>query len=174
LTAPRGRATLAPMRVLATAVALALVAPAAAAADPATPDRPARIDYFAKQPQVRARVVKRQTERTPGQTAILLGLFGASAAAGGLGLYFHLESRDAAEEVGSVRSRPAATWTPARQATYDDAHVAGTRAITGYAAGGVLLGAALGYAWVTRSREREVVLVPVERGAVVSTGWRFW
>ena len=101
--------------------------------------RPARADdYFGAHPADTV-TVRQANHRTTGQRALIGGLLGGALVAAGTGLYFHLQSRDASNEVSVVGDFTSLTWTPQRQDTYDRALGDRTLAIVGYSVGGALL-----------------------------------
>jgi hypothetical protein len=117
--------------------------------------------------------VTRTTERSIRDRVVLWGLVGAGAIGVGLGVGWHLDSRDAAEAVSADDGRLVGTWSDELQERYDEAGRAGSKATVAYAVGGTLLIGAFGWAYWTRPRERQVVLVPVEGGATARATWRF-
>jgi hypothetical protein len=131
------------------------------------------IDYFEKQAQTKAVTVTRTTSRTVPELAILWGLVGAGAVGVGLGVRWHLDSRDAADAVSANDERIVGVWTDELMDAHDRAATAGNRALAAYVVGTVFLAGAFGWAFWTRPRERQVVLVPVEGGAAASAAWRF-
>jgi hypothetical protein len=85
---------------------------------------------------------------------------GAGAALfGGLGLYFHLDSRDAAARVTATTptNHP---WSPADQANYDQANSSRTKAIVLYSIGGAATIAAAAYLIVTTPPDFETTIRP--------------
>src|SRR5687768_16841315 len=99
--------------VVAAAVA---AAPAHAAADDPPPP-----DYFAQQPAPGELKFRESRHRPRGQVALIAGLAGGALLAGGLGLWFHLDSRDAADEVSAIGELTGRAWTADRQEVYDRA-----------------------------------------------------
>lgn len=159
--APRWRAMLSRVPTVILAIALA--------AAPARADT----DYFSEAPETSAVKVRRGKSRTPAQRVTIAALLGGAAVAGGIGVWFHLDSRAAADEVSADSDRPVATWTTGHQATYDRIDRSGTKAIVGYSVAGALLAGAIAYAFETRPGEEEVVLEPTREGATVSRVWRW-
>ena len=102
-------------------------------------------------------VVTTPGDRSTKNIAILASVAGAAALFGGIGLYWNLDSKSAADEVSAHRllSTP---WTPERQATYDRAHDSGVKAGVFYGVGGaLLLGAIVGLIVTTPSPETTVI-----------------
>jgi hypothetical protein len=122
-------------------------------------------DYFQGGAAPTAIKYKKTRSRTLGQRLTIAGLGVAGLAAGGLGLHFHLDSRDAAEELSSDDD-VVGTWTADRQALHDRAGASGTKAIIGYSVGALLLGGAVVALWRSEPGEDEVVLAPGGRAAV--------
>jgi hypothetical protein len=118
-------------------------------------------------------------ERTTGNRLLLAGLAGGGALAGGLGLYFHLESRDAATAV-SADAATGRAWTAADRAQVDRAADNRGRAVIAYSVGGGLVIAAIVTALLTEPKEETTVIVPrgptvmpAEGGAVLGGAWQF-
>lgn len=116
----------------------------------------------------------------PTTTKIVLGsLIAASAISGIVGLYFHLDSRSAANEV-SESVFNGKTWTPEREQRFDDGERSKSRAAVGYAIGGAfVIGAIVTLIATEPSSERAVIrprhagVVPVPGGAIAGAGWSF-
>ncbi len=124
---------------------------------------------------------RRPKSRTLGQQLTIAGFTAGGLLAGGVGVYFHLDSRDAASELSSD-GRVMGAWTADRQAQFDRAGSSGTKAIIGYSVGAVLLGAAVVALWRSVPGDEEVaieparkaavpVIAPVAGGAVVGGAW---
>ena len=180
-----------------TVVALALLVPMAARADvpdegvspgngsgsatqpaPATEAQGAPGDSPALATDMRHKdiVVVTPGERSTKNIAILASLAGAGALLGGVGVYFNLDSKSAADEVSQHRpvSQP---WTPARQATYDRAHDSAVKAGVFYGIGGALvLGAVVGLI-VTAPKSETTVIHPHvavgPQGATIGGSWEW-
>ncbi len=155
----------------------------------ATPAR-ADTDYFGRDapPSEGQITYKKDLPRTTGERLLIGGLLFAAAAAGGVGLYYHLQSRDEADEVGSPESQTQPIYTPELDAVRRDALHHRNLAIAGYAVGaGLVAGAVValfltepGKETVTVQENGEVpaTVVPVSLavipgGAVVGAGWSF-
>lgn len=126
-------------------------------------------------------VIETPGERTKENKLLLGGLAGAGSLIGGLGLYFHLDSRSAANEV-SAKETTGKAWTADRQAFADQADRSGTRAIIAYSIGGALLISAAVALIVTepptertviRPRSASPTIAPLEGGAVLGGVWSF-
>ncbi len=149
--------------------------PAVPGAGPATDDdRPAaRIT-----PPRREIVIEVPGERTRSNMLLCGGLVGFGVIAGLLGVYWHLDSRDASEEVSTDRFSGRA-WTPAHQDLVDRADRSKTLATGAYIAGGALVvGAALTFIFTAPTSTTEVIrtgttVTPVRDGAMVTRMWSF-
>jgi hypothetical protein len=159
-------------------LALALALPGVSAAD---------TDFFTAKPQGQAIKVTEARSRTSGQRLLIGGLIGGAVLCAGAGLYFHLDSRSASNEVSRV-DQSNEVWTRDRQDTYDRAHRSRTGAIVGYAGGGAILIAAAvvlivtdpgtevkdtGIAKVAGGKLQGLALSPLEGGALMEAAWRF-
>ena len=129
-----------------------------------------------------------ERSRTTKQRVLIASLLGGAAVAGGIGLYYHLDSRDKSGEVEAVGEHSGRIYTPAVDAVRRGALDSRDRAIVGYAAGGLLLAGAVVALYVTDPGSETVTLsddrtppdpvVPVSilalpGGAGVAAGWRF-
>lgn len=117
--------------------------------------------------------------RNTQQKIVLGSLIAAGVIAGGFGLYFHLDSRSAANEV-SESVFNGQTWTPARQARFDEGETSKTRAGIGYAISGVfVIGAIVALVVTEPKSERAVIrprhagVTPIPGGAIAGAGWSF-
>lgn len=126
------------------------------------------------------------------QTKIVLGaLLAAGAIGGGLGAYFHLESRSAANDVSQAVFN-GQTWTADRQRRFEDGESAKSRAAVGYAIGGAFVIGAIVTLIVTEPKSEQAVLrprhagtpqggldsrltgvSPIPGGAIAGAGWSF-
>ena len=117
--------------------------------------------------------------RTQQQKLVLGGLLAAGGIAGVLGVYFHLDSRSAANDVAeSVFNGQ--TWTPERQARLEDGQASRTRAGVAYGIGGALvIGAIVTLIATEPKSERAVIrprhagVTPIPGGAIAGAGWSF-
>ena len=174
-------------------IALALLVPARAFADetappppapeaPAPPPVPVRdpdsaADYR-PQPMHKDIVVRVNRDRTTNNMLLLGGIAGAGALLGAVGVYYNLDSRDAAQRI-SPKMPTNQPWTSAQQADYDRAHSSGVKAGIFYGLGGATLLAAAVMFIVTAPGEEETVIhphyaiAPTQGGAFVARAWSF-
>ena len=127
-------------------------------------------------------VIEIPGERTTEQKVLVGGLAGAGFLVGALGAYFHNDSRQASNDVGSDTFTGHA-WTAEDQALVDQADRSRTRAIVGYSVGGALLiGAIVAYIVTDPPSETAVIhphgrgsamLAPTEGGAMAFGTWSF-
>jgi|GEM_PF-6382788 len=173
--------------------ALVCAAPAAAWAQPPThsavssavaADQP---DYFGKKTVPQKVSFRQARTRTRKQQIVLASLFGAAVVFGGLGLYFHLDSRHASNEISFVGGTPRRTYDRSVADTRDRAMRSRTLAIVGYSISGALLVATIVAMAKTQPGEEIVTIddekapattVPVSfmvvpGGAIVGKVWRF-
>ena len=154
------------MRTLVLAIVLGMAAPAHAGND-----------YFAKPNDSSKVTVVHGRSRTTRQRLLLAGLVLGAAATGGLGLYFNLQSRDAASSLSETHGRLVGTWTPALQDTYDRAKTDGDLAIAGYALAGALFAGSMVAVYFTDPGRASTQLAPtaalVKGGAVVGGSVHF-
>lgn len=182
------------MRAAWLACAVVVVAPRVARADEPPPNEPAPEpmgepapppvdDHPEDRPVLRPPRVREITVDIPGERSLnnklmLAATAGAGLLAGGLGLYFHLDSRSAANEVSATVFTGVA-WTPADQAQVDRADRSKTRAIFAYTLGGALVTAAIVELIVTEPKSEHRVIHPEASVAVSASGamvggtWRF-
>jgi len=155
----------------------AILVLAIALASPARAD-----DYFARPVPNSTIKVRVSRSRTPPQRLAIWGLLGGGVLAGAAGVWFHLDSRDAAGELSVNDARPIGTWTPDRQDTYDRADRSGAKAILFYGLGGACLAGAFVVAALTHPGADAVDVRPaharatfgtVPGGAVVGGAWRW-
>ena len=114
------------------------------------------------------------------QTKVMLyGLAAATTIVGSIGLYFHLGSRSAADDV-SRSLFDGETWTQNRQARFDDGERDKSRATVAYTIGGLLLTGTIVALIVTEPKsERSIIrprhagIAPTQGGAVAGAGWSF-
>jgi hypothetical protein len=129
--------------------------------------------------ETRAREIKVVTpgERSRNNKLMIGGTFGAAVIVGAIGGYFHLDSRDASNQVSSSipTGKP---WTPARAELVDRAESSRSAAIVAYSVGGaIVVGAIVAYIMTEPKSETSVIrttaIAPTDGGAVVTTGWSF-
>ena len=136
-------------------------------------------DYF-RAPTGKDIVITTEGERTTQNIAALAGVAGAGVVVGALGLYFHLDSRDAANAVSTKTPKPV-TWTPADQLVYDRAHDSAVKAGVFYGIGGALvIGAIIGLIVTEPKSETTVIhphgnptVTPTAGGALLGGTWTF-
>jgi hypothetical protein len=126
-------------------------------------------------------VIETPNERST-NTKILLGVVaGAGVVAGGLGAYWHLDSRSAAADVSAGKFTGEA-WTSEDVALADQADRSGSRAAVAYGIGGALLiGAAIAFIVTDPGSETTVItpnrgtptVAPTAGGAVLGGMWSF-
>lgn len=156
------------------AAVLAFAAPTAVHADD--------VDYFAAKPDSQSVTVKRPKSRTPTQRLQIGGALVIGALCAGVGVYFHLDSRDAADSVSGGGKLIGEAWTAEHQATYDRARTSGYYAGFGYGLSALFLGGAAVITWMTHPGDEVLVINPGERaatpvvapvpgGAVVGGAW---
>lgn len=121
-------------------------------------------------------VVTSTPERSAKNVAILASLAGAAAVFGGLGVYYNLDSKSAADDV-SAHQPMSVPWTPDRQATYDRAHDSAVKAEIFYSVGGALLISAAVALIITQPKAETTVIHPHVAvgpgGAVLGGSWSF-
>ncbi len=145
----------------------ALLSARSAVADP---------DVFNPHPIGRDIVVRDTGERSQKNVITLAAVAAGGALVGGIGVYYHLDSRDAANAV-SADSPTNLAWGAKQQADYDRADSSKLKAEIFYGVGGALLiGAIVGYI-VTAPEETTTVIhphmAPTQGGAILGAGWSF-
>lgn len=159
-------------------------------ADPAYGDQPGHAVIGAESstaPGLRTGrgIVVRYTPNRSKENIILLSvLAGSSLVFGGIGLYFHFDSRSSSDMV-SAHKFTGLPWTQERQDIYDDAHHSATVAKVAYGIGSaVLLTTAIVY-MVTEPKMKEMsvashasgkptaLVAPTRGGAIVGGAWSF-
>ncbi len=145
-------------------------------------------DYFGKR-GVPADVSFRQAKpRTRKQHIILASLFGGAVLFSGVGLYFHLDSRDASNEVSLAGGTPSATYDQGVADVRDRAFRSRALAIVGYSIGGAFLVATFVAMAMTQPGDEIVTIdnapkapaktipvsiAPTRGGAIVGKAWSF-
>lgn len=126
-------------------------------------------------------VIKEPNERTWGNIATCAGIAAVGFALGGVGLYYNLDSRNAANTVSS----PGATglaWSAALQADVDRAHDSGVKAGVFYGIGGAAVIAAVvtliatdpgSHTTTIYPHDGTALIAPAPGGAVVGGAWSF-
>lgn len=126
-------------------------------------------------------VIETPGERSSTTKAMLAGVLGASVLLGGLGAYWHLDSRSAADDVSASKFTGHA-WTADDMELADRADRSKTRAIVAYGVGGALLvGAAIAFIVTDPPSETVVIrptgptptVAPTPGGAVLGGMWSF-
>jgi hypothetical protein len=153
--------------------------------DPAYTDRPgADSPSYVPAPTSRDIYIKSYPDRSRHNVTMLAVGAGASLVLGGLGLYFHLDSR--AESTSINAHRPSGEpWTSDRQDAYDSAHSSAIAAGVLYGLGGAfLLTTAIVYIATEPKLETIVIhphadtkpvaiVAPTRGGALVGGTWSF-
>ncbi|NVB80818.1 MAG: hypothetical protein HOV81_20645 [Kofleriaceae bacterium] len=104
---------------------------------------------------------------------------GVGVILGGIGLYYHLDSRDASNQLNSHRAT-GEVWSADKQDAYDRAHSSATRAGVFYGVGGAVLIGTLVALILTEPKEETTIIrphtalvAPTQGGAVVGGMWSF-
>jgi hypothetical protein len=118
-------------------------------------------------------------ERTRNNKLIIGGIAAGGVLVGALGLYFHLDSRDAANEVSADRFN-GKSWSQKQIDLVARADRSKTRAEVSYViGGGLLLGAVIAYIVTSPKSETSVIhtspvgVVPTGDGGMVTGMWSF-
>lgn len=129
-------------------------------------------------------IVVRYTPSRSAKNITTLAIIGGSALLlGGIGLYYHFDSRSASDSVEAIKFS-GEPWTAAHQADYDRAHSSATLATAMYGIGGALLVTTAIIYMVTEPKQIETVIsphsnakhalvAPTRGGALVGTWWSF-
>lgn len=136
-------------------------------------------DYFQHSNDGSTIRIKRDKSRTTSQKLLIGGLLVGAAASIGVAVHFHLDSRDAADEVSANDRLTGETWTPALQDTYDRAGTSGTYAIVGYVVGALFLGGSVVAAWKTQPDQEQIEIdnhgrasiTPIKGGILMARAW---
>ncbi|MDX2093407.1 MAG: hypothetical protein SFX73_36520 [Kofleriaceae bacterium] len=122
-----------------------------------------------------------RSERSLENKLLLAGLVGGGVLAGGLGVYFHLESRDASNAVAADTFTSEA-WSTADQANVDRADDNRRKAALAYGIGGAFVVASIVTLIVTEPKAETIVITPnrptpivtpAEGGAMLGGRWSF-
>ncbi len=117
-------------------------------------------------------------ERSRNNKLVLGALTTLAAAAGGIGLYYHLDSRSASNEI-SADVFTGFAWSDRHEGIAQRAERSKTRAAIGYSVGGAFLTAAIVYLFVTEPKTEQMIIQPqasvqpTAGGAVVGGVWSF-
>ncbi len=123
-------------------------------------------------------VIRSVPDRTPKNIAILCAVTAVGLGIGGIGLYYHLDSRTASNEV-STGTFTHEAWTPALQAESDLANRDATRATIAYSVGGAFVIGAVVATILTAPAEQTTIMhpkvgvAPARGGASVAAAWSF-
>jgi hypothetical protein len=124
-------------------------------------------------------VVKSRPDRPRNTVIGLAAGAGVGVILGGIGLYYHLDSRDASNELSSHRAT-GDVWSAERQDAYDRAHSSATRAGVFYGIGGaVLIGTVVALVLTEPDEETTIIhphtalIAPTQGGAIVGGMWSF-
>jgi hypothetical protein len=138
------------------------------------------IDHPVLRPSIRRKeiVIDIPGERSRTNKLVLAATTAAGVIAGGVGLYWHLDSRSASNEVSSDVFTGHA-WSAADEAEVARADRSRTRAAIAYTVGGAFITAAIVALIVTEPKSEQTVirphasLQPTTGGAVVGGMWSF-
>ncbi|MEO8700025.1 MAG: hypothetical protein ABI867_08270 [Kofleriaceae bacterium] len=113
-------------------------------------------------------------ERTRNQKILIGSLLGTGAIAGAIGLYFHLDSRDAADSVSASQPTGEA-WSDDDQALVERGARSRTRAAIGYSIGGAfMIGTIVSLIITSPKPERNVIrphFAVNEHGGILGGAW---
>jgi len=162
--------------------AFALLVPAHALADgdppPELPATPPSATIDPPQPVTKDIVITVERDRSTRNKLFVGGLAGLGAIFGGVGLYYNLDSRDAAALVSPKRPT-GQPWGPEQQRDFDRAHSSGVKAGVFYGIGGALLVASFVTLVVTDPGTDTTVIhpqttiAPTRGGAFIARAWSF-
>jgi hypothetical protein len=161
----------------------------APAVDPAYGERPNRDVRDFPAPRGKDVIIVSYPDRSKKNITVLLALAGSGVAMGALGLYFHLDSRSAANEINADSSR-GVPWSAAHQDTYERSERSAAIATVLYGVGGALvLASAVTYIVTEPKAEtmviqphgtghaslprRTPIVAPTRGGALVGGAWSF-
>jgi hypothetical protein len=155
----------------------------APATEPAPAPAPVIVPDDERAPVLRARsrdlTIEVPGERSRNNKLIIGGIFGGGVLVSALGLYYHLDSRDAANEVSADRFN-GKSWSEKQDDLVARADRSKTRATVAYAiGGGLLIGAIVAYIVTAPKSETAVihtggvVVVPTDEGGMVTRMWSF-
>ena len=118
-------------------------------------------------------------ERSQNNKILVASLGAASVIAGALGVYWHLDSRDASDQV-SADTFTGEAWTDDKIDLVDRADRSKTRATIAYSIGGALLVGTI-VTWIVTAPESETAIIrtgglgvaPTQDGGMVTRMWSF-
>lgn len=169
------------LRPLAAAIALMSTVARADSGDPpppadTRPDVDAGADYTLPIRRGKDIVITTPGERSRNNIIAIASVAGAGALLAGIGVYYNLDAKSAADSV-STSGPVGVPWTPARQATYDQAHDSSVKAGVFYGIGGAaLVGAAIALIVTTPKSETTIIhphVAPTPGGAMLGGTWSF-
>jgi hypothetical protein len=153
--------------------------------DPAYGEHPERDTHSFPAPKGKDVVIVSYPERSKTNVATIAGLAIGGVLVGAVGLYFHMDSRSASDEVSAHRFT-GEPWTAEHQDSYDRAHSSAVAAGVLYGiGGGLLLASAIVYMATESEPETMVIhphsapararalVAPTNGGAIVGGAWRF-
>lgn len=124
-------------------------------------------------------VVKSRPDRSRNTVIGLAAGAGASAILGGIGLYYHLDSRDASNQL-SAHKPTGEVWSADKQDAFDRAHGSSVTAGVFYGIGGAVLIGTIIALVVTEPKEETTIIhphtalvAPTHGGAIVGGMWSF-
>lgn len=122
-------------------------------------------------------VIEVPGERTKQNKLAIAGVAVGGVLVGAIGVYYNLESRDAANEASADRFTGKA-WTPDKMERVQDARDAGRNATIAYSIGGALLVGAIAAFIITAPKSETTVIrtggiSPTDGGALVHGTWSF-
>lgn len=152
--------------------------------DPAYGEHPEHDTRDFPAPKGKDVVIVSFPERSRSNITTLVALAAGGAVIGAVGLYFHVDSRSASDEIGATRFT-GDVWSAEHQDTYDRAHRSAVVAGVMYGVGGGLLLASAILYMVTEPKPETMVIhphapsharalvAPTNGGAIVGGAWRF-
>ncbi|MEO8845523.1 MAG: hypothetical protein ABI591_04990 [Kofleriaceae bacterium] len=160
--------------------------PAAAPALPPAPappiQPPSAAPDYRPQPMKQPIVITVDNDRDAKNIGMIAGIAGAGVILGAIGVYYNLDSRDAANAV-SPHMATNEPWTSVQQADYDRAHNSAVKAGIFYGIGGAALISAVVVLIVTAPGSEQTVIhahyaalptiAPAPGGAVLGGAWSF-
>lgn len=152
--------------------------PAAAPPSAAPVHEPESAPDYRPQPMQKDIVIRVNRDRDTNNILLISGIAGAGAILGAVGVYYNLDSRDAARAV-SPKMPTHQPWTAAQQADYDRAHSSGVKAGIFYGVGGAaLIAAAVLFIATAPGEDKTVIhphyaIAPTPGGAFVARAWSF-